>query len=128
MKKYHFSPCFTSYQKTRPWNHNQLLETNKNRLTKLWLQFLWILNIVWTLILKKDCFSLEFDFVFNRHWQNILHRVLGGHLTYPKNSLSPKCVFSGSEQLGEQRLLKSFCSEWQKRYTVFEKKNFLVTK
>ena len=46
------------------------------------------------------------------------------HLTYPKNSLSTKRVFSGSEQLGEQRLLKSFCSEWQKRYTVFEKKLF----
>ena len=50
------------------------------------------------------------------------HRVLGGHLTYPKNCPCPKRVFLGSEQLGEQRLLKSFCSEWRKRYSIFGKK------
>ena len=33
-----------------------------------------------------------------------------------------KRVFLGSEQLGEQRLLKSFRSEWRKRYPIFEKK------
>ena len=44
------------------------------------------------------------------------------HLTYPKNSLSTKRVFSGSEQLAEQRLLKSFRSEWRKRHSIFEKK------
>ena len=33
-----------------------------------------------------------------------------------------KRVFLGSEQLGEQRLLKSFRSEWRTRYSIFEKK------
>ena len=31
-------------------------------------------------------------------------------------------MFLGSEQLGEQRLLKSFRSEWRKRHSIFEKK------
>ena len=31
-------------------------------------------------------------------------------------------MFSGSEQLAEQRLLKSFRSEWRKRHSIFEKK------
>ena len=52
------------------------------------------------------------------------HRVLGGHLTYPKNCPCLIRMFLGSEQLGEQRLLISFCSEWRKRYSIFEKKLF----
>ena len=51
---------------------------------------------------------------------SISHRVLGPHLTYPKNCPCPKRVFLSSEQC----LLKSFCSEWQKRYSIFERKTF----
>ena len=52
------------------------------------------------------------------------HRVLGRELTYPKKSPCPKRMFLGWEQLGEQRLLKSFRSEWRKRHSNFEKKLF----
>ena len=58
----------------------------------------------------------------------ILHRVLGPHLTYPKKSPPSGQAFFDAKQHGEQRLLKSFCSEWVELYTVFEKKNFSVTK
>ena len=80
--------------------------------------FLWLFA---TLSLAKLSFKTV-ERVENR-WQ-VGHRVLGGHLTYPKNCPCPKRVFLGSEQLGEQRLLKSFCSEWRKRYSIFEKKLF----
>ena len=57
----------------------------------------------------------------------ILHRVLGRELTHPQKCPCPKHPFLGPEQLGEQRLLNSFCSDWQKYYSIFEK-NFSVTK
>ena len=55
---------------------------------------------------------------------SISHRVLGPHLTYPKNSRPLGHAFFDAKQYGEQRLLKSFCSEWRKRYSIFEKKLF----
>ena len=43
---------------------------------------------------------------------------------FHKNSPPTEHVFFGAKWHGEQCLLKSFCSLWRKRYTVFEKKTF----
>ena len=56
--------------------------------------------------------------------QLFIHRVLGPHLTYPQKSPPMGHAFFDAKQHGEQRLLKSFCSEWVELYTVFEKKLF----
>ena len=62
------------------------------------------------------------DEYFDEKCREINHRVLGAHLTPPKKCPPPRYAFFDAKQYREQRLLKSFCSEWQKRYTVFEKK------
>ena len=65
-----------------------------------------------------------FDAYENIYHEWNQHRVLGPHLTYPQKSPPLGHAFFDAKQHGEQRLLKSFCSEWVELYTVFEKKLF----
>ena len=73
-------------------------------------------------ILKKKVYAT----VFSRKeiMYNMIHRVLGGLSTYPKNIRTLKNAFFGVKPYGEQHLLKAFCPLWEGLANLFEKKPF----
>ena len=132
-----FSQCNPIYEKGKieklselflDMKHNHIFFCNSFQKSQL---------LISSSFFKKDCLQhYQFTNLQNLEQQqailclNLLnmdcsrHRVLRPQFTYLKNPPSPRHAFSGAKSLGEQCLLKSFCSLWQNPYTDFEKKLF----